>query len=45
MKYTEEQKKKLKKKDMQRFHKCNSFIPTIIIKDGFFIVESKINGK
>lgn len=37
MKYSQQQIEKLKEKGIQRFH------PKIPIKDGFFIIESKMN--
>ena len=43
MKYTPEQSKYLKDKCMNGFTKHNPFIKKIIIKDGFYIVESKMN--
>ena len=45
MKYTPEQAKKLKRKGMKGFTKYNRFIPDVIIKDGYYIVESKLNYK
>jgi len=44
MKYTKEQAEKLKRKGMQGFTKYNRpWTPIVTIKDGFYIVESKIN--
>lgn len=43
MKYTEEQKKRLKRKGMQGFTCHNRFIPSVKIIDGYYIVESKMN--
>jgi len=46
MKYTEQQKKHLKDKKMQGFNKYSSKpLAEIIIKDGFYIIESKLNRK
>jgi hypothetical protein len=45
MKYTEEQKKRLKRKGILTFHKHNFKIPSVTIVDGFYIVESKMNQK
>lgn len=43
MKYTAEQKKHLKNKNMGGFTKYDRHIPSITIKDGFYIIESKLN--
>jgi len=45
MKYTEEQKKRLKNKGMNGFTKYDIFIkePNITTKDGFYVIDSKIN--
>ena len=43
MKYTAEQKKRLKSKDMDGFTKYNRPVKPITIKDGFYIIESKMN--
>jgi hypothetical protein len=43
MKYTPEEAKRLKNKGMSGFHKYNKWIPTVTIKDGYYIVESKMN--
>jgi hypothetical protein len=45
MKYTKEQAERLKKKGMDGYTKYNRPPPDVIIKDGYFIVESKINKK
>ena len=43
MKYTKDQAKKLKDKNMPGYTKYNRPMPDIIIKDGYYIIESKIN--
>lgn len=43
MKYTSEQAKHLKKKGMNGYTKYFRPMPNIIIKDGFYIIESKMN--
>ena len=43
MKYTPQQAKRLKDKGMNGYTKHNRPLPDVIIKDGFYIVESKIN--
>lgn len=44
MKYTPKQAKILKEKGMNRFTKYNSiFLRNITIKEGFYIIESKMN--
>jgi len=44
MKYTSEQAKRLKKKGMHGFNKYNKYvIPLVKVKNGFYIVESKLN--
>jgi hypothetical protein len=43
MKYTEEQKKQLKNKGKEMFTKYDRPYPSVLIKDGFYILESKIN--
>jgi len=43
MKYTKEQVEQLKNKGMLRFSKYNRPLPKVIIKNGFFIIESKMN--
>lgn len=46
MKYTAEQKEKLKRKGMSGFTKYNNkFIPDVKIDNGYYIVESKLNYK
>jgi len=45
MKYTPEQAKRLKNKNMDSYTKYNRPIPDLIIKDGYFIIESKLNVK
>jgi len=44
MKYTEEQKKRLKNKGMNGFTKYDRFIPSVKIEGEFYIVESKMNA-
>lgn len=44
MKYTAEEKKRLKTNKLNRFPRYNRFIPDEKIKDGFYIVESKMNN-
>ena len=43
MKYTEEQKKRLKNKGMNGFTKYDRFIPNLRIEGEFDIYESKMN--
>jgi hypothetical protein len=43
MKYTKEQAERLKNKAMDNFTRYNRPLPQITIKDGFYIIESKIN--
>jgi hypothetical protein len=43
MKYTEEQKKQLKNKGKEMFTKYDRPYPSVLIKDGFYILESKLN--
>lgn len=43
MKYTKQQAEKLKKKAMDGYSKYNRPMPDVIIKDGYYIIESKIN--
>lgn len=43
MKYTKEQAKRLKDKGMNGYTRCVRPIPDVEIKDGFYIVESKMN--
>lgn len=43
MKYTKEQAKRLKDKGMNGYTRLNRPIPDVKIKDGFYIVESKMN--
>lgn len=43
MKYTKAQAEKLKKKGMNGYTKYNRPLPDVIIKDGYYIVQSKIN--
>ena len=43
MKYTPEQAKRLKDKGMNGYTKYNRPIPNITIKEGFYIIESKLN--
>jgi hypothetical protein len=45
MKYSREEAERLKNKGMKGFTKYTKWIPTIIQKDGFWIVESKICNK
>jgi hypothetical protein len=45
MKYTLEQAKKLKNKGMNGYTKHFRPLPDVIIKDGFHIIESKVNKK
>jgi hypothetical protein len=44
MKYTEEQKIQLKNKRIGGFTKYNRPLKPITIKDGFYIIESKLNN-
>lgn len=43
MKYTKQQAEKLKKKAMDGYTKYNRPMLDVIIKDGYYIIESKIN--
>jgi len=43
MKYTKEQAERLKKKGMNGYTKHNRPLVDVIIKDGFYIIESKMN--
>lgn len=43
MKYTKAQAEMLKKKGIDRYSKYNRPLPDITIKDGYYIIESKIN--
>jgi hypothetical protein len=43
MKYTEEQKKQLKNKGKEMFGKYDRPIPSVVIKDGYYIIQSKMN--
>ena len=43
MKYTKEQAERLKNKGMNGFTKHDRPLKKIVIKDGFYIIESKIN--
>lgn len=43
MKYTEEQKKQLKNKGKEIFTKYDRPIPSVTIKDGYYIIQSKMN--
>ena len=45
MKYTKQQAEKLKNKGMNGYTKYDRPIPDLIIKDGFYIIESKMNPK
>ena len=45
MKYTKQQAEKLKNKGMNGYTKYDRPIPDVIIKDGFYIIESKMNTK
>jgi hypothetical protein len=44
MKYTRQEAERLKNKGMKGFTKYTKWIPNVIEKDGFWIVESKINN-
>ena len=44
MKYTKQQAERLKNKDLDGYTKHNRPLPDVIIKDGFYIVESKMNN-
>ena len=43
MKYTKEQAKRLKNKGINGFTKYDRPLKNIVIKDGFYIIESKMN--
>jgi len=43
MKYTKQQAERLKKKNMDGYTKHNRPLPDVTIKDGYFIIESKMN--
>jgi len=43
MKYTEEQKQQLKRKNIPYLPRHNRHIPRVTTKDGFYIIESKMN--
>lgn len=43
MKYTKQQAERLKEKGMDGYTRYNRPLPDVIIKDGFYIVESKLN--
>lgn len=43
MKYTKQQAESLKKKGMNSYTRYDRPLPDVIIKDGFYIVESKMN--
>ena len=43
MKYTKAQAETLKRKSMNGYSKYNRPMPDVKIKDGFYIIESKIN--
>lgn len=43
MKYTKQQAEKLKNKGMNGYTKYNRPLPDVTIKDGFYIIESKLN--
>jgi len=43
MKYTKEQAQKLKDKNLNGYTKYYRPIADIVIKDGFYIIESKLN--
>lgn len=45
MKYTKEQAKRLKNKNMNGYTRSNPKIIDVKIKDGFYIIESKMNYK
>ena len=45
MKYTKQQAEKLKNKGMNGYTKYDRPTPDVIIKDGFYIIESKMNTK
>lgn len=44
MKYTKEQAERLKKKGMNKYTRYNRPLVDVIIKDGFYIIESKMNA-
>ena len=44
MKYTKEQAKRLKNKNMDGYTRYDRPLPKITIKDGFYIIPSKINS-
>ena len=43
MKYSKEQAERLKAKGMNGYTKYQRPLPDIIIKDGYYIIESKMN--
>jgi len=43
MKYTKQQAERLKKKNMDGYTRYDRPMPDVIIKDGYYIVESKMN--
>jgi len=43
MKYTKQQTEQLKRRGLNAYASNCRFIPEIIIKDGFYIIESKMN--
>lgn len=43
MKYTKQQAEKLKNKGMNGYTKHDRPLPDVKIKDGFYIIESKLN--
>lgn len=43
MKYTKQQAEKLKNKGMNGYTKHDRPLPDVTIKDGFYIIESKLN--
>ncbi len=43
MKYTKEQAKRLKNKNMNGYTRSNPKLIDVKIKDGFYIIESKMN--
>ena len=45
MKYTNEQAKRLKNKNMNGYTRSNPKLIDVKIKDGFYIIESKMNYK
>lgn len=45
MKYTKEQAKRLKNENMDGYTRSNPKLIDVKIKDGFYIIESKMNYK